>query len=592
MMAARKGGRVFHGKLKYKLAIPTVVIIALLMALNIAWSYTSQREQAQAAMREQASMLTRQLNATWDFMAINQDRINYDADGRYDFKGLHCSIVGLSVSARFSQGIDYTIRYVSDSPRNQAHATDEFETQVMERFRQDETLLEYDEMADFEGRGSLRYITPLRIDASCIPCHGSPAGETDVTGHVKEGMELGDLYGVISVVVPSEMYDESIAQNVIREGVLFFVLIVACVVSVYFFVNRFVTAPLERLKSAVRVSDGGRFAVDVKDVRGDGEVHDLAQYFETMGSELNALYDDLESQVEVRAGQLLCANEELLRQREQLEAMNERLSEESRYKSDFLAMMSHELRTPLTSVIAFTEILQADEQDAGSKRARILREVRQNASILLSRINNILDVARLEAGKSELALELVDVADVVNSIEAAFEPLASAKGIELSVEVARDVPLIMADPDKARRIVENLVGNAVKFTPENGHISVRASLDGARGTVLVEVADDGIGIAAENLPTVFEKFTQGDGSASRRYNGSGLGLSLARELAELHGGSIEATSVLGEGSVFTAVLPIFAKDEGEAGAAEAGTPGCEGASEAALEREDAKDEGD
>lgn len=547
-----------HGKLKYKLAVPTVVIIALLMALNVAWSYTSQREQAQAAMREQASMLTRQLNAMWDFMAINQDRINYDSDGNYDFKGLHCSIVGLSVSNHFSQDTDYKIRYVSDRPRNAAHATDEFETQVMERFRQDASLASYDEMAAFDGQSSLRYVTPLRIDASCMPCHGGPAGERDVTGRAKEGLELGDLYGVISVVVPSATYDESIAQNVAREGCLFFALIVACVVSVYFFVNRFVTAPLERLKSAVRVTDGGRFAVDVKDVRGDGEVHDLAAYFQTMSSELNALYDDLESQVELRAGQLVVANEELLRQRTQLEAMNERLSEESRYKSDFLAMMSHELRTPLTSVIAFTEILQGQEPDAAGERAHILGEIRQNAAILLGRINNILDVARLEAGKSELTLQLVDMADVVNSVEAALEPLAQAKDVALSVEVARDVPLITADPDKARRVVENLAGNAVKFTPAGGRIAIEATFDEAACAVRVAVSDDGIGIEPADMAVIFDKFVQGDASASRRYNGSGLGLSLARELMELHGGTVEARSEPGAGSEFTAMFPVDA----------------------------------
>ncbi|GKG89132.1 ATP-binding protein [Gordonibacter urolithinfaciens] len=547
-----------HGKLKYKLAVPTVVIIALLMALNVAWSYTSQREQAQAAMREQASMLTRQLNAMWDFMAINQDRINYDSDGNYDFKGLHCSIVGLSVSNHFSQDTDYKIRYVSDRPRNAAHATDEFETQVMERFRQDASLASYDEMAAFDGQSSLRYVTPLRIDSSCMPCHGGPAGERDVTGRAKEGLELGDLYGVISVVVPSATYDESIAQNVAREGFLFFALIVACVVSVYFFVNRFVTAPLERLKNAVRVTDGGRFAVDVKDVRGDGEVHELAAYFQTMSAELNALYDNLESQVELRAGQLMVANEELLRQRGQLEAMNERLSEESRYKSDFLAMMSHELRTPLTSVIAFTEILQEQEDDATGERAHILGEIRQNAAILLSRINNILDVARLEAGKSELALQVVDMADVVNSVEAALEPLARTKGVVLSVEVARNVPLITADPDKARRVVENLAGNAVKFTPAGGRIDIEATFDETAGTVRVAVRDDGIGIEPADMAVIFDKFVQGDASASRRYNGSGLGLSLARELMELHGGTVEARSEPGAGSEFTAAFPVDA----------------------------------
>ena len=547
-----------HGKLKYKLAVPTVVIIALLMALNVAWSYTSQREQAQAAMREQASMLTRQLNAMWDFMAINQDRINYDSDGNYDFKGLHCSIVGLSVSNHFSQDTDYKIRYVSDRPRNAAHATDEFETQVMERFRQDASLASYDEMAAFDGQSSLRYVTPLRIDSSCMPCHGGPAGERDVTGRAKEGLELGDLHGVISVVVPSATYDESIAQNVAREGFLFFALIVACVVSVYFFVNRFVTAPLERLKNAVRVTDGGRFAVDVKDVRGDGEVHELAAYFQTMSAELNALYDNLESQVELRAGQLMVANEELLRQRGQLEAMNERLSEESRYKSDFLAMMSHELRTPLTSVIAFTEILQEQEDDATGERAHILGEIRQNAAILLSRINNILDVARLEAGKSELALQVVDMADVVNSVEAALEPLARTKGVVLSVEVARNVPLITADPDKARRVVENLAGNAVKFTPAGGRIDIEATFDETAGTVRVAVRDDGIGIEPADMAVIFDKFVQGDASASRRYNGSGLGLSLARELMELRGGTVEARSDPGAGSEFTAAFPVDA----------------------------------
>lgn len=547
-----------HGKLKYKLAVPTVVIIALLMALNVAWSYTSQREQAQAAMREQASMLTRQLNAMWDFMAINQDRINYDSDGNYDFKGLHCSIVGLSVSNHFSQDTDYKIRYVSDRPRNAAHATDEFETQVMERFRQDASLASYDEMAAFDGQSSLRYVTPLRIDSSCMPCHGGPAGERDVTGRAKEGLELGDLYGVISVVVPSATYDESIAQNVAREGFLFFALIVACVVSVYFFVNRFVTAPLERLKNAVRVTDGGRFAVDVKDVRGDGEVHELAAYFQTMSAELNALYDNLESQVELRAGQLMVANEELLRQRGQLEAMNERLSEESRYKSDFLAMMSHELRTPLTSVIAFTEILQEQEDDATGERAHILGEIRQNAAILLSRINNILDVARLEAGKSELALQVVDMADVVNSVEAALEPLARTKGVVLSVEVARNVPLITADPDKARRVVENLAGNAVKFTPAGGRIDIEATFDETAGTVRVAVRDDGIGIEPADMAVIFDKFVQGDALASRRYNGSGLGLSLAREPMELHGGTVEARSEPGAGSEFTAAFPVDA----------------------------------
>lgn len=150
------------------------------------------------------------------------------------------------------------------------------------------------------------------------------------------------------------------------------------------------------------------------------------------------------------------------------------------------------------------------------------------------------------------------MADVVNSVEAALEPLARTKGVVLSVEVARNVPLITADPDKARRVVENLAGNAVKFTPAGGRIDIEATFDETAGTVRVAVRDDGIGIEPADMAVIFDKFVQGDASASRRYNGSGLGLSLARELMELRGGTVEARSDPGAGSEFTAAFPVDA----------------------------------
>jgi signal transduction histidine kinase len=230
--------------------------------------------------------------------------------------------------------------------------------------------------------------------------------------------------------------------------------------------------------------------------------------------------------------------------------MNHRLEEANIYKSDFLAVMSHELRTPLTSIIAFTEIMLVDTPQEDRELHHNLQEVLQNSHILLRLINNILDMAKIEAGKDQLALDVVDMNDIVASVESVITPLARNKELTLHVQVAPEVPLTKADPEKIRRVVENLAGNAVKFTDKGGEVEILVQLDEASNEIIIKVNDNGIGVKEEYQKYIFEKFTQADSSSSRKYGGTGLGLSIVRKATERMGGMVGVESEPSQGSKF------------------------------------------
>lgn len=238
---------------------------------------------------------------------------------------------------------------------------------------------------------------------------------------------------------------------------------------------------------------------------------------------------------------------------EELEDLNAQLERANQLKSEFLASVSHELRTPLNSIIGFTELaLDTDPTLSGTTRGN-LQTVMRNAEQLLALINDLLELSKIEAGKVELRLEPLDFTDLVRQTVEDFGPVADAKSVEL-VHEAESLPRrVLLDRDKTRRIVQNLVSNAVKFT-ERGSVRVRTLQDTDR--LLVEVRDTGIGIDPDNIPKIFEKFRQLDGSHARRFGGSGLGLAITKELCHAMGGSVRVSSREGTGSTFTVNLPL------------------------------------
>jgi signal transduction histidine kinase/CheY-like chemotaxis protein len=238
-----------------------------------------------------------------------------------------------------------------------------------------------------------------------------------------------------------------------------------------------------------------------------------------------------------------------------IEARSERIRAEdaSAAKSDFLATMSHEIRTPLNGVLGMVQAMGHDRLPK-AQRTR-LEVIRQSGEVLLTLLNDLLDISRIEAAKLELDIGVLDMGRLAAQAEAAFAPLAAGKGLTLAIHADPAVlGLWRADPTRVRQIVYNLLSNAVKFTDRGGvTVALRLQDDGA---LAIRVADTGPGVAADLLPTLFERFIQAEASTSRRYGGSGLGLAISRELARLMGGDIAAESEPGRGSVFTVRLPL------------------------------------
>ncbi|NLC76017.1 MAG: HAMP domain-containing histidine kinase, partial [Clostridia bacterium] len=254
--------------------------------------------------------------------------------------------------------------------------------------------------------------------------------------------------------------------------------------------------------------------------------------------------------------ELTAANRELREKQLELEEANRKLSVLNKHKSQFLATMSHELRTPLTSIIAFAELLQQQLPPEDQINLQNVEEIRANGENLLVLINDLLDLAQIEAGRYQLRPETMDLVDVIDSVERVIAPLTRQKQIDFSTEFLKEVPLVKADPEKIRRAVLNLAGNAVKFTPEGGKVKISVDFDEKTEEILVSVTDTGIGIKKEDQAYIFERFRQVDGTDARRFRGSGLGLALTKELIEMHGGWVKVTSEINEGSTFTLGLPL------------------------------------
>ena len=245
------------------------------------------------------------------------------------------------------------------------------------------------------------------------------------------------------------------------------------------------------------------------------------------------------------------------RQREALEAAMARAEAASNVKSQFLAMISHELRTPLNGVLGMTQLLSATALTEEQRDYLTLAD--ESGYQLLGLVNNLLDFAKIEAGKFDLVSLPFNVRDVVAHAVNLLHPKAVSSGLDLSVEISGDVPdMVMGDSDRLRQILLNLIGNAIKFTQRGGAVIVRVMVTqpGPPAVLSFSVRDTGIGIAAEMLERLFQPFSQGDSSNTRRYGGTGLGLSISQQLAHAMGGSVSVESSVGQGSTFSLILPF------------------------------------
>jgi signal transduction histidine kinase len=234
------------------------------------------------------------------------------------------------------------------------------------------------------------------------------------------------------------------------------------------------------------------------------------------------------------------------------------LEEANRHKSQFLANMSHELRTPMNAIIGFSEILlDPSLQVSDEERAQFLTDILTSGKHLLNLINEVLDLSKIEAGRMELHIAPTDLDEILEAVQSTARPLAAKKSIDLQFGSDPGIAPLAVDAARVKQVLLNLVGNAVKFTPDGGRVSVTTSLDGDSGSVKISVTDTGPGIPPEEHERIFLEFQQAKTSRDvAKPEGTGLGLALAKRFVEMHGGRIWVESEIGRGSTFTFTLPL------------------------------------
>jgi two-component system sensor histidine kinase BarA len=390
------------------------------------------------------------------------------------------------------------------------------------------------------------YYQAVRARTSCLVCHETrPAGGAAYAD--------GDLMAVVKVVMPDAATHKAINWNRAILLATAIITVFLAMLAAYAIVRYVIVKPLAHLREVSEEVRRGNV-----DARAD--IH-TADEFEELGVAFNRMLRGLiDSQEQLRR-----ANGALDEKVDELARANLNLFEMNRLKGDFLATMSHELRTPLNSILGFSDVLGAI-RSLDDKQRRYVENIRTSGRMLLEMINDILDLAKIEAGKMELRPTTFRLEPLVSAQLDMVRPLAERKRIELVADIGPGLEAVEQDHAKVQQILANLLSNAVKFTPEGGRVEVVARVaaggGGSAGDFCLEVIDTGVGIAADDLQSIFEKFRQGrsfrqgDDAMTREFSGTGLGLSIVRELCRLLGGDVTVDSQLGRGSRFTVVLPL------------------------------------
>jgi PAS domain S-box-containing protein len=273
---------------------------------------------------------------------------------------------------------------------------------------------------------------------------------------------------------------------------------------------------------------------------------------------VGAVYADITKQKQIESD-LRATRAELQRQASRLEHANAELQELDRSKNEFVASVSHELRTPLTSIRGYTEMLTDGEiGQLNAAERRIIGIIDRNSNRLLNLIDDLLTLFRMDRGAFTLEPRPVHIADVVGAVESTVRPAARAAGVDLRVDVTPDLPVLTADPEQLERVLLNLLGNAIKFSPDGGNVTLTAyaGLD----EVVVDVADQGIGITEADQPRLFQRFNRAGTAAQRTIPGTGLGLAISKDIVQRHGGQIRLRSAVGRGTTVSVTLPTAAPE--------------------------------
>lgn len=443
---------------------------------------------------------------------------------------------------------DFLYKEATLNPTNPRDQADEFETQIVNQFRDNTEIDELKGYRTLEGKKLLYISRPLKIEQeSCLECHSTPskAPASMIATYGKEngfGWQLGEIVAAQTIYLPS--------NQIFAGGNRYLLLVIAIFSGVF----AIVIGVINRLLRTTVITPLGQLNKLIRDIS-------LGQWISlsTNPDESTSL-----SKLAARAdepGQLArafehMANEVALRE-QSLSHAKESAEAATQAKSDFLANMSHELRTPLNAIIGYSEMLAEDADNLSAEDAQTdLYRIQGAGKQLLTLINSVLDLSKIESGRMELYIEEFSISFLVEQVIDVLNPLVQKKGNKLIVHHETEIDLIVADRPKVHQSLLNLLSNANKFT-EDGTIAlaIKSTMQGEDPWIDFIITDTGIGMTSEQQKTVFKAFAQADTSTTRQFGGTGLGLTITKQFASMMGGDIIVESQYNKGSQFTLRLP-------------------------------------
>ncbi len=532
---------------KCQLLFGGAVLLILVAALSVGWL------RMRTLVREGQEATARKLAEAW-------------LEGRIEL-GAEVTATEAGDSAATARSLRLTL--IDEADFAAAGERDEFIAKAVHRLRTRGSSEYSKDLADEDGEPVLRYVRAIRQS------HVQRTNEPDADGvprpaAANDAADADPLRRILVVDLRGEHVRRQLMLNriyVIAAGLLAGLLAIG---TFWFITTRLILSPVRLLRRyAEQVSEGN--LKTRSDINTGDEFEQLSDMFNTMLDRLEESHDDLSS-----------AKKSLDLRLNELAETNVALFEANKIKGEFLANVSHELRTPLNSIIGFAEVLEdalpADppagvEAAAVDKRKRYLRNIITSSRRLLDLINDLLDLAKIEAGRMDLNIGAVSVADTCEGLVNLMRPQAEKRNIEMVLRSRPGIPLLRTDAGRLQQILFNFLSNAVKFSPDGGSVHVSADTvppmparrsegDGFEPThVKISVKDTGPGIDPRDHDRIFDKFTQLDPSVTKQHGGTGLGLTISRDLARLLGGRIDLDSAPGQGATFSLILPFELKPQ-------------------------------
>ena len=400
----------------------------------------------------------------------------------------------------------------------------------------------------FDNTKSLVFSEPIISKPIAVEDDGIQPGQTS-----PDNKEI--QIGRVIVTLTTRYANEEKMEQIVH-GILITLLVLLLTTLVIIRISSVITQPIKSLTRTVRNITTGDLDAHI-DLTSAGELGILESCINQMKNELKSSQADLEIQINIFTDELQQTLEELEVRNAELDITRSKAIYANNAKSEFLANMSHEIRTPLSGIIGFTELLQGT--NLSNQQIDYASTIQKSAKSLLEIINDILDLSKIESGKTEIAKSEFDIIDIIEDIINLLSPTALEKDIEVFYRIEKDVPnIIHSDPFRIHQILTNLIGNAIKFT-NKGYVYLQVTLGEIKNvetSIKFTVSDTGIGMSSDDKKKLFRAFTQADTSITRRFGGTGLGLVISRKLTLLMKGDISFDSTKGEGSTFWFSIPV------------------------------------